>query len=68
MSENKGLLTVKQFCISYSWPSESAMRAYIYRAKELKLDKCFIRIGRRVLIDADLFFETIKKGNINEKY
>jgi len=55
------ILTVKQFCAQHPWPTESAMRSYIYRADELGLSDAFIRVGRRVLIDVDIFFELIKR-------
>lgn len=58
------LVTVRQFCEQYPWPTESAVRAYIYRAEEKGLTDAFIRVGRRVLIDAEKFFELIREeGN-----
>ena len=71
-------LTVKQFCVTFSWPSESAMRAYIFQAGELGLEEAFLRIGRRVLVDPTRFFELIKllseqpratsKDHLEERY
>jgi hypothetical protein len=61
------LLTVAQFCEAYHWPNQSAMRAYIFRAKEYGLSDAFIRVGRRVLIDPEKFFTLIKQVNANEK-
>jgi len=57
------LLTIKQFCSRFPWPSESAMRSYIYRAKLLGLEEAFVRLRRRVLIDANKFFELVKQLN-----
>lgn len=54
-------LTVKQFCAQYPWPTESAMRSYIYRAEELEMTDAFLRVGRRVLIDVNKFFSVIQK-------
>ena len=56
------LLTVKQFCKEYPWPTESAMRSYIYRAEELNMAQAFLRVGRRVLIDVNKFFNIVQKG------
>jgi len=56
------LLTIKQFCSQFQWPSESGIRAYIYRADEYGLSKAFLRVGRRVLINVDIFFELIKQA------
>jgi hypothetical protein len=54
------MITIKQFCERYPWPTESGMRAYIFRAADLGLTQAFHRIGRRVLIDPDKFFELVK--------
>lgn len=54
-------LTVKQFAEKFDWPSESALRSYIYRADENGLAYAFARIGRRVLIDPEAFFDLIKE-------
>ncbi len=54
-------LTVRQFCVAFPWPSESAMRSYIYRADELGISEAFVRIGRRLLIIPQMFFSLIKQ-------
>lgn len=56
------LLTIKQFCSKFPWPSASALRAYIHRSKELGLQNAFIRAGRRVLIIPTRFFSIIKNN------
>jgi hypothetical protein len=60
-------LTIRQFCETYPWPSESAMRAYVYRAAELGIEKAFIRIGRRVLILPEKFFDLIQNLQTKKK-
>lgn len=55
------LLTIKQFCAIFPWPSESAMRSYIYRAQELGISDAFVRVGRRVLITPQRFFSLIQQ-------
>lgn len=55
------LLTIRQFCIAYPWPSESAMRAYVYRAQVLGISDAFFRVNRRVLVDPSKFFSLIKQ-------
>ncbi len=57
------LIPISQFCSTFSWPSESAMRGYIAKAKEYGLEECFVRIGRRVLVDPAKFFDLIRKVN-----
>lgn len=55
------LLTIRQLCSMYSWPSESALRAYIYRAEELGIEDAFVRVKRRVLINPEKFFLLIRQ-------
>lgn len=55
------LLTIRQFCKVFPWPSESALRAYIFRANDLGISDAFIRFGRRVLVDPKKFFMLIKQ-------
>lgn len=57
------ILTVKQFCAENPWPTESAMRSYIFRAQELQMSEAFIRVGRRVLVNVNKFFNIIQKGD-----
>lgn len=52
-------LTVRQFCEIFPWPSESAMRSYIFRAEMLGISDAFVRVGRRVLIIPQRFFSLI---------
>lgn len=61
------LWTIRQFCETHKWPSESAMRAYIYRADNLGLTAAFSRVGRRVLVCPNKFFSLIKKVNIDSE-
>lgn len=55
------LLTIKQFCLAYPWPSESAMRSYVYRAKGLGLGGAFVKFQKRVLVNPDIFFAIIQQ-------
>lgn len=56
---------VKVFASQVRWPSESAMRSYIFKAKELGLDSAFLRVGRRVLVNPKRFFNLISNINTN---
>ncbi len=60
-TDHSRLLTIKQFCSAFPWPSESAMRSYIYRAKELGISDAFVRVRRRVLVLPYKFFSLIKE-------
>lgn len=61
-------LTVKQFCEKYKgkWPSQSALRAIILDANwgQNNFKEAFIRIGRRVLIDENKFWECVRKEQL----
>jgi len=59
-TDSSRLLTIRQFCLAFPWPSESAMRAYVYRSSELGIEEAFVRVGRRVLVDSKKFFFLIK--------
>jgi len=61
IAKQRLLITLRQFCEIYLWPSESAMRSYVYRAHELNLDTAFIRVRRRVLVDPEKFFLLIEE-------
>lgn len=56
------LLTVRQFCAEYPWPSESALRAIILDAAWGKntFQNVFKRVGRRVLVDEQAFWKVIE--------
>lgn len=56
------LMTVKQFCQEFDWPTASGMRVYIYHSDTNGFAHCFVKVGRRVLIDVDAFFEEVLKG------
>lgn len=62
MSQPK-YLTVKQFAQEHSWPSEPALRSYIFRAEEYGLSDAFSRVGRRVLVDPEAFFRLLKENS-----
>lgn len=55
------LCTVKQFCKPDQWPSESALRAIISDASlgKNKFQPAFKRIGRRVLVDQETFWNIV---------
>ena len=53
----ESLITIRQFCQKHPWPSEAGMRWLIFKSEENGLEKCIVRIGRRVLIDEKAFFE-----------
>lgn len=59
-------LTIKQFCKTYPWPSESAMRSIILKSdwKQNNFQEAFFRVNRRVLINVDKFWEIAKSQEL----
>ena len=53
-------ITIKLFCKIYPWPSESAMRSYIFRRKAYGIESCFLKFGKRILVYPETFFKMIK--------
>ena len=61
------LITVRQFCERYAYPSESALRAIILDASINGFDKAIFRVGRRVLVNVPAFFQIIEEKNGGKK-
>ena len=59
--DTSALLTVKQFCEKYPWPSESAIRAIILEADARGFATAFKRYGRRILVDPKEFFLSLER-------
>lgn len=77
-NESQRLYTIKQFCEVNLWARPGGIRAQIFNQAEngLKEAGAIIKLGRKVLIDADRYLSWIyskngitisKKGAINEK-
>lgn len=56
-------LTIKQFSTQYPWPSESAMRSYVFKADLLGLQAAFLKVGRRLLVNPKRCFQVIQEVN-----
>lgn len=62
-------MTVKEFCKKHTYPTESAVRAFIfgnnskYNPYYQKFNGVFKKIGRRVLINVDEFWKCIDGQN-----
>lgn len=57
------LLTVKQMAEKHPAFSEAALRYYIFNEKQNNLSDAIRRIGRKVLINEDAFFQWIETQN-----
>jgi len=57
------LLTVKQFSEKHPSFSEGSLRHIIFYAETNGFQKCIRRIGRKVLLDEDIFFQCTDEQN-----
>lgn len=56
------LLTVSQFSKKHSAFSEGGLRHLIFNADNFKFNSVIVRIGRRVLLDEQRFFEWARQN------
>jgi hypothetical protein len=65
------LLTLKQFSDKYPWPSVTSLRNWNFRSqrdRRLKpLQKCFKKVGSRLLVDEESFFQAVSELNSNKE-
>jgi hypothetical protein len=63
------LLTVRQFCEQFPAFSTGSIRSYIYYAEinGLKEARAIKRVGKKILIDVDAFFEWIEKKTMEAR-
>ena len=57
------LLNVRQFATKHPAFTESGLRHLIFWERQNGLHVCIRRIGRRVLIDEEKFFEWVEQQN-----
>jgi len=63
---NERVLRPKEFAKKHTFLSESALRWLLFNSHKNGLETALIRLGRRVLIDENLFFEWLnsqRKGD-----
>ena len=56
------LITVYQFVEKYPWPKYGGLRWLIFHEKTNGFDKAFKRVGRRVLVDEEIFWEIVRNN------
>lgn len=57
------LLTVRQMAEKHKAFSEASLRYYIFHENTNGLSKALYRVGRKILINEDLFFSWIDEQN-----
>lgn len=66
--QQKRLIPVTQWNQFHLWPTEAALRFYIFNAEFNGFDNVVKRVGRRILIDEEAFFLWVEKRNAGGKY
>lgn len=61
------LIPVTKWNEVHSWPPIGGLRHLIFHEKENGFCECVVRVGRRVLIDEDKFFEWARSEHYNSK-
>lgn len=56
-------LTVKQMAATHPAFSEASLRYYIFNEHENGINKVIRRIGKKILINEELFFEWLEEQN-----
>lgn len=62
LNEEK-LVPVTEWAKNYSYPPLGTLRYLIFHAKTNGFDKCIRRIGRRVLISPEAYFQWVEEQN-----
>lgn len=57
------LLTINQFLLEHPFNTNGGLRALIFNGKNTGFDRVVKRIGRKVLIDENKFFEWVEEKN-----
>lgn len=60
---NTRLLTISQWTREHNWPPQGGLRYLIFNEKTNGFHKVIKRIGKRVLIDENAFFEWVNQQN-----
>jgi hypothetical protein len=62
--------TVNQFVAKYPWLTKGGVRSYIFfqDTNGLRQSRAIVRIGRKILIDEDKFFQWIETQNQEKKH
>lgn len=65
-SNKKSLIPATKWNEYHDYPSIGGLRHLIFHAEKNGFHKCIRRIGRRVLIDEDRYFEWVEDQNVSQ--
>lgn len=61
--KKRNLIPVSKWDQFHGWPTEAALRFYIFNAEFNGFGKVIKRVGRRLLIDEEAFFQWVEERN-----
>lgn len=61
----RSLIPVPRWNEKHAYPSERQLRWLIFTGKD-GFDSCVVRVGKRVLIDEELFFEWVERQSASQ--
>lgn len=62
--KRKKLVPISKWNEHHEWPPIGGLRHLVFNAKKNGFDKVVRRIGRRVLIDEEAFFDWVEQQNV----
>lgn len=62
VTENIRLIPLTEWNKYHSWPPQGGLRHMVFHEKTNGFSDAFIRVGKRVLIDENRFFQIIKQN------
>lgn len=65
--KDKRIWTFKQFAAYFAWPTYYGMRNFHAKRKEKGFEDAFLKVGKRVLIDVDKFWELIQEKQVKKE-
>ena len=60
------LIPVTKWPEHHSWPTVTGLRHFIFNARTNGFDKVIRRVGARILIDEQAFFQWIDEQNLDQ--
>ena len=65
--KNKRLIPLTHWPKYHPWPSVGGLRHMVVKAKTTGFDVAIVRVGQKILIDEDQFFQWCQKQNLQSK-
>jgi hypothetical protein len=67
MEPHKIYFTMRQFAQSYPWPTFHGLRRIYKMRKDKGFEKAFLKSGRRIIIDVNVFWDCLHSIQNKEK-